>query len=300
MPCNVPASTPIGPLRHPSPAAPRLPRAGPRSRGGVAARTPCWRRSAARWRRRATPPPRSTTSCAARACRRRPSTDTSPTRRTASSLPTRRPARSCSARSPESHGAADDWLGRTRAGIAAYLRWLAAEPALARVFLIEVAAAGPTHGGSPRAPARRLRAAASRSARRRRGRELAPSLPSLPPRKSSRPWWRRWTRWWCGASAPAPARSWEKLEPILLYLQVALLAGPQAAAELDSGLSSIVGRGLAAHAALDQRLTLSLAPRLRMRPIWGSRRPSASAAASSVRSRTPLPWRSSSSNTRIP
>jgi AcrR family transcriptional regulator len=35
------------------------------------------------------------------------------------------------------------WLERTRAGIAAYLRWLAAEPALARVFLIEVAAAGP-------------------------------------------------------------------------------------------------------------------------------------------------------------
>jgi AcrR family transcriptional regulator len=36
-----------------------------------------------------------------------------------------------------------DWLARTRAGIHAYLRWLAAEPALARVFLIEIAAAGP-------------------------------------------------------------------------------------------------------------------------------------------------------------
>jgi AcrR family transcriptional regulator len=36
-----------------------------------------------------------------------------------------------------------DWLARTHAGIRAYLRWLAAEPALARVFLIEVAAAGP-------------------------------------------------------------------------------------------------------------------------------------------------------------
>ena len=35
------------------------------------------------------------------------------------------------------------WLERTRAGISAYLRWLAAEPALARVFLIEVGAAGP-------------------------------------------------------------------------------------------------------------------------------------------------------------
>jgi AcrR family transcriptional regulator len=38
---------------------------------------------------------------------------------------------------------AKTWLARTHAGIRAYLRWLAAEPALARVFLIEVAAAGP-------------------------------------------------------------------------------------------------------------------------------------------------------------
>ena len=36
-----------------------------------------------------------------------------------------------------------DWHERTRAGIAAYLRWLAGDPALARVYLIEVAAAGP-------------------------------------------------------------------------------------------------------------------------------------------------------------
>jgi AcrR family transcriptional regulator len=39
--------------------------------------------------------------------------------------------------------APDGWLARTHAGIHAYLRWLAAEPALARVFLIEIAAAGP-------------------------------------------------------------------------------------------------------------------------------------------------------------
>jgi AcrR family transcriptional regulator len=43
----------------------------------------------------------------------------------------------------EAHAGEGDWLERTRAGIAAYLRWLAADPALARVFLIEVAAAGP-------------------------------------------------------------------------------------------------------------------------------------------------------------
>jgi len=40
-------------------------------------------------------------------------------------------------------GGDGEWLERTRAGIHAYLRWLAAEPALARVFLIEIAAAGP-------------------------------------------------------------------------------------------------------------------------------------------------------------
>jgi AcrR family transcriptional regulator len=44
---------------------------------------------------------------------------------------------------PAADHADDAWLERTHAGIRAYLRWLAAEPALARVFLIEVAAAGP-------------------------------------------------------------------------------------------------------------------------------------------------------------
>ncbi len=43
----------------------------------------------------------------------------------------------------EAQSTPEGWLDRTRAGIVAYLRWLAAEPALARVFLIEVAAAGP-------------------------------------------------------------------------------------------------------------------------------------------------------------
>jgi AcrR family transcriptional regulator len=43
----------------------------------------------------------------------------------------------------EARGRHDHWEERTRAGIVAYLRWLAADPALARVFLIEVAAAGP-------------------------------------------------------------------------------------------------------------------------------------------------------------
>src|SRR5918992_3110323 len=47
------------------------------------------------------------------------------------------------ARLREAQAGQEGWLERTRAGIVAYLRWLAAEPALARGFLIEVAAAGP-------------------------------------------------------------------------------------------------------------------------------------------------------------
>jgi AcrR family transcriptional regulator len=47
------------------------------------------------------------------------------------------------ARLREAQSGPEGWLERTREGIVAYLRWLAAEPALARVFLIEVAAAGP-------------------------------------------------------------------------------------------------------------------------------------------------------------
>src|SRR5215210_1752545 len=36
----------------------------------------------------------------------------------------------------EAHATEDAWLERTRTQISAYLRWLAADPALARVFLI--------------------------------------------------------------------------------------------------------------------------------------------------------------------
>src|SRR5829696_1537221 len=41
----------------------------------------------------------------------------------------------------DSDAASSDWHARTHAGIRAYLRWLAAEPALARVFVVDVAAA---------------------------------------------------------------------------------------------------------------------------------------------------------------
>jgi AcrR family transcriptional regulator len=133
------------------------------------------------------------------------------------------------ARVREAHSRPGGWLERTRAGIAAYLRWLAAEPALARVFLIEVAAAGP-------------RAAAQRERLRDRYAELLqqlqdearaeiPSLPRLPI-----------DIFHATVAAvdelvvrrirEASAEDLPRLEPVLLYLQVALLAGPEAAAEL--------------------------------------------------------------------
>jgi AcrR family transcriptional regulator len=126
----------------------------------------------------------------------------------------------------DAQSTADGWLERTRAGIRAYLRWIAGEPALARVFLIEVAAAGP-------------RAAERRVQLRDRYVELMhdlqddaraemSELPRLPTdvfhalvaavdelvvrriRESS-------------------ATGLPELEPVLLYLHVALLGGPSAA-----------------------------------------------------------------------
>jgi AcrR family transcriptional regulator len=115
--------------------------------------------------------------------------------------------------------AADAWLARTRAGIHAYLRWLAAEPTLARVFLIEVAAAG------PEALERRERLRA-RYAERMRELQVADSVPD-----------EIFHAVVAGADDLVVRRLREgkellELEPTLLYLQVSLLAGPEAAAEL--------------------------------------------------------------------
>ncbi len=120
-----------------------------------------------------------------------------------------------------------EWVERARAGIRAYLRWIAGDPALARVFLVEVAAAGP-------------RAAECRERLRGRYAELTrdledharrerPGLPALPDELAH-----------ALAAATddvvvrrireAGAEALPELEPILLRLQVALLAGPDAAA----------------------------------------------------------------------
>jgi AcrR family transcriptional regulator len=110
------------------------------------------------------------------------------------------------------------WLARTRAGIHAYLRWLAAEPALARVFLIEVAAAG------PEALERRERLR-DRYAERMRELQVANSVPD-----------EIFHAVVAGADDLVVRRLREggdllELEPILLYLQVSLLAGPEVAEE---------------------------------------------------------------------
>jgi AcrR family transcriptional regulator len=127
----------------------------------------------------------------------------------------------------ESHEAGADWLERTRAGIAAYLRWLAAEPALARVFLIEVAAAGPRAAEARE----RLRDRYALFLRERQdeARGHIPSLPRLPDEvfqavvAAADDLVVRRLRAGAGAALP-------ELEPVLVYLQVSLLAGPDVAA----------------------------------------------------------------------
>jgi AcrR family transcriptional regulator len=127
----------------------------------------------------------------------------------------------------EAHGTSHDWLGRTRAGIRAYLQWLAAEPALARVFLIEVAAAGPS-AAEARERIRDRYAVLMRDLQDEARADI-PALPRLPEEVFH-----------AAVAAvdelvvrrirEATAERLPELEPILLYLQVALLAGPQVAA----------------------------------------------------------------------
>jgi AcrR family transcriptional regulator len=117
-------------------------------------------------------------------------------------------------------GNGSGWLERTHAGIHAYLRWLAAEPALARVFLIEIAAAG------PEALARRERL---RDRHAERMRELHDPGVGVPEEIFHAV---------VAAADDLVVRRLRdgtdllELEPILLRLQVAQLAGPKAAAEL--------------------------------------------------------------------
>jgi AcrR family transcriptional regulator len=123
-------------------------------------------------------------------------------------------------RAAAAHASGTAWLERTHAGIRAYLRWLAAEPALARVFLIEIAAAG------PEALACRER---MRDRHAERMRELQDPSIGVPNEIFHAV---------VAAADDLVVRRLREgsdlleLEPILLRLQVAQLAGPKAAAEL--------------------------------------------------------------------
>jgi AcrR family transcriptional regulator len=118
----------------------------------------------------------------------------------------------------------EDWIAHIRAGIHAYLRWLAGDPALARVFLIEVAAAGP-HAAEHRERARDRYADLMMRGHEHAGRQrrlpfevyqaLVAAVDDLVVRRIRE----------------AGAEGLPELEPVLLYLEVALLAGPKAAAE---------------------------------------------------------------------
>jgi AcrR family transcriptional regulator len=124
-------------------------------------------------------------------------------------------------------GEPGDWLERTRAGVVAYLRWLAAEPALARVFLIEVAAAGPRAVEAREQV--RDRYAELLAERQEDARGDFPALPELP------------AEIFHAVVAAVDdivvreireggAEDLLRLEPIIRYLQVSLLAGPEVAA----------------------------------------------------------------------
>ena len=121
------------------------------------------------------------------------------------------------------------WLARTRAGIRAYLRWLAAEPALARVFLIEVAAAGP-RAAERREHIRDGYAELTRALHEEARAEI-PSLPELP-REIFQAVVAAVDDIVVRRIREGGAEQLPELEPTLLYLEVALLAGPEVAADL--------------------------------------------------------------------
>jgi AcrR family transcriptional regulator len=133
------------------------------------------------------------------------------------------------ARVREAQSDPDSWLERTRAGISAYLRWLAAEPALARVFLIEVAAAGPR--AAERREALRDRYAEQLAELQREARRELPEL-SEPPAEIFHAVVAAVDDLVVRRLRETGGEDLGELEPVLLQLQVALLAGPRVAAEL--------------------------------------------------------------------
>jgi AcrR family transcriptional regulator len=133
------------------------------------------------------------------------------------------------ARVREAQSDPDSWLERTRAGISAYLRWLAAEPALARVFLIEVAAAGPR--AAERREALRDRYAEQLAELQRDAHLELPEL-AEPPVEIFHAVVAAVDDLVVRRLRETGGEDLGELEPVLFQLQVALLAGPRVAAEL--------------------------------------------------------------------
>ena len=129
--------------------------------------------------------------------------------------------------------AGDDWLARVRAGVRAYLEVLSAEPAFARTYLLEVLAAGPT------ALERRAEVMARFASRHResyaRARAELPELPELRDEIFDG---------LMGASVELVAKHLRgrsaggliELEPVLLYMIVAMFAGHDVAAGVTGGM----------------------------------------------------------------
>lgn len=124
--------------------------------------------------------------------------------------------------------AGNDWLARLKAGSRAFLDTLAAEPAFARTYLIEVLAAGP-HALERRAQVMR-RFASDHRALYARARVDLPALPELPDEIFDA---------MIGAGAELVAQrvregrtaELAELQPTLLYMQLALFAGHEVAAQ---------------------------------------------------------------------
>jgi AcrR family transcriptional regulator len=126
----------------------------------------------------------------------------------------------------EATTAVDDWRDGVRAGTRAYLETLAAEPAFARTFMIEVLAAGPI-ALERRAEVHKRFADQIRELTAR-ARELNPELPEPPPEVFN------------AMVGAVHELTWERvrqgrfdelagLEPVISYIEIALVAGHEQA-----------------------------------------------------------------------
>ena len=118
-----------------------------------------------------------------------------------------------------------EWPQKVRAALATMLRFLAAEPELARLMMIEPIAAGGE-------VAARHRASMQRFAEILKAGRPEHAGAQGPPRRSRRPWSAASSLWSCARSAPAAASQLEQLLPDLVELTLAPYVGAEQAADL--------------------------------------------------------------------